>query len=333
MDADLYGNPAAIFKRIQFCHDLEFECAMPAKITKINNDHTAYAQPLVRLMSSSSSIEQSPILVTTLWDFHGDFEIHHPLNVGDTGWLIAADRNTDLVKQYNSEWDEKKNQGSQSPNKDLNLHRYRFGFFIPDRWNTGADKRLVPKELQECFYIRDRNGHVQMLLDEEGTIAITAKLAVEIYGDFLVHGDSVFDGDALFKQNVTVDGKLLAKELEVSEKAYVKSLRSDNAEIENATINDLTVKRINGMTEKEITCVSGIGTDSSGNTILTMKKMTVFMKNDDVVGTAMVKASGGGGGGDGLKSITFHSASDSNVTFDVTNNDGNVDVTVGVYYL
>ena len=57
--------------------------------------------------------------------------------------------------------------------------------------------------------------------------------------------------------------------------------------------------------------------------------MTVFMKNDDVIGTATVKASGG----DGLKSITFHSATDSNVTFDVTNNDGNVDVTVGVYYL
>lgn len=356
MDADLYGNPAAIFKRIQFCHDLEFECAMPAKITKVNNDHTAYAQPLVRLMSSSSSIEQSPILVTTLWDFHGDFEIHHPLNIGDTGWLIAADRNTDLVKQYNSEWNETKNQGAQSPNKDLNLHRYRFGFFLPDRWNTGADKRLVPKELQECFYIRDRNGYVQMLLDEEGTIAITAKSAVEIYGDlFTYDGETVFGGDVTVKGylnancDVKVDGKILCSELEVINKAKF----DNDVTIDGSVYVNGKSSRINDMIEQEITVVTGVTQDASNNTVLRLEKMKVLRTNkehDKDVTITVPKQEGGGGGGGGLSAIiaegtdgnsvtssigkiVFKSAEDSNVVVKCTQNGNVIEAEVGVYYL
>ena len=357
MDADLYGNPEAIFQRIQFCHDLSFECAMPAKITKVNNDHTAYAQPLIKLMSSISSIEQVPILVTTLWTFHGDFEIHHPLNVGDTGWLVAADRNTDLVKQYNCERDETKNNGAQQPNSDKNLHRYRFGFFIPDRWDRqDYPKQTVPKELQDCFYIQDRNGYVQMLLDEDGRIAITAKSAVEIYGDlFTYDGNATFGGDVTFKGDVkancdvTVDGKVLCDELEVINKTQFNRDVTINGSV---YVNGKS-SRINDMIEQEITVVTGVTQDANNNTILRLEKMKVLRTNkehDKDVTITVPKQEGGGGGGGGLSGIivegtdgnsvtssigkiVFKSAKDSNVVVKCTQNDNVVEAEVGVYYL
>jgi hypothetical protein len=223
MDKLLRGNPSAIFDRILFCHDLAFESCVPAKIEKVYSDHTALARPLIKIVNETGSVECQPILVTTFWNFHGDFEIHHPLNEGDTGWIIAADRNTDLVKQYNAENDESLNAGAQEPNSDKNLHKYRFGFFFPDRWDkevidskTGRKTKLsVPEELRDCFYIQDRNGWCRIVLDEEGHIAIKAKSSVEIFGDTTIHDDMFCKGDADFALdvsihgNVKVDGELL----------------------------------------------------------------------------------------------------------------------------
>lgn len=304
MDAELYGNPEAIFKRIQFCHDLEFECAIPAKIVHVYNDHTADAQPLIKLVSSTEAIDQAPVRVTTLWNFHGDFEVHHPLNVGDTGWLIAADRNTDLVKQYNCELDETQNQGAQEPNKDLNLHRYRWGFFIPDRWDKQLrEKETVPEQLQDCFYIRDRNGNVEILLDEDGRIDITAKSAVEIFSDLFVHGESVFDGEALFnddvrfKQNITVDGEALINDLLVMHDAKF----DHDVTIGGSLYVNGKDSRVNDMTEQEITCVTSVTQDAqTKKTVLTLEKMKVFRtsKDHDRDVTITVPDSGGGGGGE-----------------------------------
>lgn len=303
MDAELYDNPDAIFKRIQFCHDLEFECAIPAKIVHVYSDHTADAQPLIKLVSSTAAIDQVPVRVTTLWNFHGDFEVHHPLNIGDTGWLIAADRNTDLVKQYNCELDETQNQGAQEPNKDLNLHRYRWGFFLPDRWDKQLrPKQTVPEQLQDCFYIKDRNGNVEILLDEDGRIAITAKSAVEIFSDLFVHGNSVFDGEALFnddvhfKQNITVDGEALVNDLRVMHDAQF----DHDVTINGSLYVNGKDSRVNDMTEQEITCVTSVTQDTqTKKTVLTLEKMKVFRtsKDHDRDVTITVPDSGGGGGG------------------------------------
>ena len=305
MDAELYDRPEAIFKRIQFCHDLEFECAIPAKIVHVYSDHTADAQPLVKLVSSTSAIDQVPVRVTTLWNFHGDFEVHHPLNIGDTGWLIASDRNTDLVKQYNCELNETQNLGAQEPNKDLNLHRYRWGFFIPDRWDKQLrPKQSVPEQLRDCFYIKDRNGNVEILLDEDGRIAITAKSAVEIFSDLFVHGDSVFDGEALFnddvhfKQNITVDGEALVNDLRVMHNAQF----DHDVTINGSLYVNGKNSRVNDMTEQEITCVTSVTQDAqTKKTVLTLEKMKVFRtsKDHDRDVTITVPDSGGGGGGGG----------------------------------
>jgi hypothetical protein len=274
MDAELYGNPSAIFKRIQFCHDLNFECAIPAMIKAVYADHTADALPLMNIMSSTAEINRAVIRVTTLWNFHGGFEVWQPLNIGDTGWLIAADRNTDLIKQYNCGDDETKNMGPQNANNDKNLHKYRWGFFIPDRWDVqDRQKREVPKSLQHCFYVQSRNGESKCLLDDEGHIAITAKLATNIFGELFVNDKATFKDDVHFEKNITVDGQTLLNELEVLDKA---KFRKDVTFDESIYVNG-NQSRVNDMVEQELVCVTGVEKDeTTKRTILKLEKMRVL---------------------------------------------------------
>lgn len=65
----------------------------------------------------------------------GQYLIDVPIDVGDTGWLISADRDTTNVKDLcvhsvNGDLDEWK---QQNPYTD-EVKSFNFGFFIPDRW-------------------------------------------------------------------------------------------------------------------------------------------------------------------------------------------------------
>lgn len=241
MESILRDNPLAIFNRILFCHDLSFESCVPAIIKEVNDDHSAFAQPLMKMMTESQEIDSAPILVTTFWDYHGGFEVWHPLSVGDTGWLIAADRNTDLVKQYNCDG---KSDGPQNANNDGNLHKYRFGFFFPDRWKSQSTvKQTVPEELQNCFYIQDKNGWAKFLLDNEGHIAITAKSAVKIFSELQVEGDAQFNGSVSISNAFNVDGSSLFNgDVNMNANLNVKKdIRCNDINTKDCSVIDLTV--------------------------------------------------------------------------------------------
>ena len=76
--------------------------------------------------------------------FHfGGFLFWVPPMVGDTGWVISSDRNTELLKQDGAltasvlEKDREQSvmdqEYPQQPNS-LNMHEFKEGFFIPDNW-------------------------------------------------------------------------------------------------------------------------------------------------------------------------------------------------------
>ena len=318
MDRLLRGNPSAILDRILFCHDLAFESCVPAKIEKVYSDHTALARPLIKIVNDTGSVECQPILVTTFWNFHGDFEVHHPLNEGDTGWIIAADRNTDLVKQYNAENDESLNAGAQEPNSDKNLHKYRFGFFFPDRWDKEVidpktrrkTKLSVPEELRDCFYIQDRNGWCRIVLDEEGHIAIKAKSSVEIFGDTTIHDDLFCKGKADFALDVSIHGNVKVDgELLVGKKATLNNglLVKGDAHIDGnlkvrdkITCNDIETKDCKILELKVVTNIEEKKDPNTGkvtNTELTLSKLK-FLRSD-ILESKVFKMIGGISGGDG----------------------------------
>lgn len=56
----------------------------------------------------------------------GGIMLSFPINAGDTGWLIACDRNISIFKQ---------NLTESAPN-DYRKHKFEDAFFIPDKINT-----------------------------------------------------------------------------------------------------------------------------------------------------------------------------------------------------
>lgn len=146
---------------------------------------TAYVRPLVSEQEDSGAIRMQPLLrVTVLQHQSGGFFIHNPLLVGDTGWLIAADTDTDLVKERNSfiqgavsgignrEQSTGKpisNQGPQISENDVR-HELSQGFFIPDKWG-GVQ---IPGEFRNSLIIQqvapDSTSHGRFVLDPNGTI-------------------------------------------------------------------------------------------------------------------------------------------------------------------
>lgn len=161
MDATLKDNPLAILNRILFSHDLDFHTCEPAKVVKVYSDGTVLVQPLIKIVDDNKEkgtrTEKAvdPIRVSIHNANHGGFYVEHPIMEGETGWVFAPDRNTSLVRQYNSSDFPDKNAGAQTPNNDKNLHKSHFGFFIPDRWIT------VPEELvKELKYPRSKDDKI-----------------------------------------------------------------------------------------------------------------------------------------------------------------------------
>ena len=102
---------------------------------------------------------------------HGGFVIDAPLFAGDTGWLIAADRNAKDAKEANSKIlnadqddENPSNEGFKRPTDD-SLRSFSWGFFIPDTWgDTELTKNdgLVIKDVDEKNVIALNDGAIEI---------------------------------------------------------------------------------------------------------------------------------------------------------------------------
>lgn len=82
----------------------------------------------------------------------GGFVISFPIKQGDTGWLVACDRNISIFKQ---------NLTESAPN-DYRKHKFEDGFFIPDKINN------TPALNTDSLLIQNSTGTIQLELTETG---------------------------------------------------------------------------------------------------------------------------------------------------------------------
>ena len=97
----------------------------------------------------------------------GGFVISFPIKTGDTGWLIACDRNISIFKQ---------NLEESAPN-DYRKHKFEDGFFIPDKINN------TPLTNTNSLLIQDSTGNISIELTStgvniKGITAITGNTSV-----------------------------------------------------------------------------------------------------------------------------------------------------------
>lgn len=101
------------------------ETCQPCIVQSVDySTNTVIVKPAINVSTTVGEYVQRDVIKLTAWRFaSGGFLIHYPIKQGDTGWIIASDKDTSLFKQEKAIAD---------PNTNLK-HQYSQGFYIPDK--------------------------------------------------------------------------------------------------------------------------------------------------------------------------------------------------------
>jgi hypothetical protein len=124
--------------------------------------------------SQGQKVSKEPLInIPVLKLSGGGTTISFPIKSGDTGWLIACDRNISIFKQKLKE---------SAPN-DFRKHQYEDSFFIPDAINYTSSDDFTIANANETFTIADNeitatdfkalNGATGSIVDSHGKILAT----------------------------------------------------------------------------------------------------------------------------------------------------------------
>ena len=156
--------------------EVDKQGAIPAIVRSYNRKTgIATVQPIVTYVVDTKEgeklIPRGTYDVSVIRFAHGGFVIDAPLFAGDTGWLIAADRNAKDAKEANSKIlnadqddENPSNKGFKRPTDD-SLRSFSWGFFIPDTWgDTELTKNdgLVIKDVDEKNVIELNDGAIEI---------------------------------------------------------------------------------------------------------------------------------------------------------------------------
>ena len=229
IDWSVADSPERTFDAIMRFYEMRFESCLPAIVKDYNrNTHLALVQPLVNMVSSKGEqMHRADIIVPVRRIMYGEFMIDFPLNIGDTGWVIAGDRDSENALLANSSDvtnGSNPNEGGQRPATRL-LHKYRFGFFIPDRWGTinistkdgdpnymeGQNVDGDNVDYKNLAVIRSQSGKTMIALSKDGDVEITlnrqgANSNLTINSNVTVCGKATFKPSANSEESVTIDG-------------------------------------------------------------------------------------------------------------------------------
>lgn len=183
---------------------LDLESAIPAVVISYDRKkNLVTCRPAInRVTVEDESVERAEITVNCFNPCGNGIGINFPLQEGDTGWIIAADRDTqnftDTLAPCN-------------PASGV-LHRYAFGFFVPDKIKDFEiaeedEDALVIQTLDGKTKIAVKDGQVTVKSETDvKVIALTAHVtcpltsvtgSISVDGDITVSGDVVASGISL----------------------------------------------------------------------------------------------------------------------------------------
>ena len=165
-------NQVDIEREDEFIHTIlrfykiQQNICLPAIVRKVYPEkHTVDAELLCSYVTTDGKEIKRALLSEIPWKQmrHGGFFIDFPISVGDTGWVVAGDRDSEKIRESNSDTDISKNKGSTMPETN-GIDEFQYGVFIPDSWAKpfkNAENNLVIGKI-------DSNGK------EKGFIEITS---------------------------------------------------------------------------------------------------------------------------------------------------------------
>lgn len=202
--------------------NLELECCLPAIVVSYDRAaNRAVLQPAVsEVATSGQKISRDKLYdIPVLTMSGGGYFINFPLSSGDSGWIVACDRDISLFKQ---------NLQETAPNT-FQKHRFSDAFFIPDK----VKNFTVSGEDVSGLVISNLAGNNKIVLNGSNLNITSAAITVT--------GASTFKSPVTAEDNVTI-----IKNLEVTGSATANSLHSAtgatgsfvSADNKNITVQD-----------------------------------------------------------------------------------------------
>lgn len=198
---------AAAIDKLRATVQSSIQCSMPARVVSYNRTtHEATVEPLVTIPHISGNeikYKKRTEIVLKVWRFAaGGFLIDFPISAGDTGWMIASDRDTSTAFEFNSKIDSSGNEGAQNPWSRL-THKFIYGFFIPDKWGDIA----LGQEEQDSIVIQnisdEPNKLSKIVIDKNGNVKISSGNKITVTTPSME-----FNGKSKFTGDIEVDGNL-----------------------------------------------------------------------------------------------------------------------------
>lgn len=116
------------------------ERAIPAIVLSCDNKSgTATVMPIVARVGDTKDgevlVDRPSCTVKVVRIRHGGFKISIPVKRGDTGWLVASDRNASSAMSAAADHNADEEFVQVRPD-DLSVSKFANGFFIPDNWGV-----------------------------------------------------------------------------------------------------------------------------------------------------------------------------------------------------
>lgn len=150
IDPTLGNNPINAMAEVVKKAVRSVPSCLPARILSYDRvSHTAIVQPLCNAMTNTGdSVERPPIKIHVIRFASGLHKVEDltqpkgyrivpgaiidlPLAIGDTGWIIASDADTQAQKAANAHYFKDEDAGPLNPSTGL-IHSFMHGVFIPD---------------------------------------------------------------------------------------------------------------------------------------------------------------------------------------------------------
>ena len=217
------------------------ESCIPAQFIKYDDrdKNLAVVSPLVKFpyVSGNKTVwtERPQFTVRVLRVKSGGYWFRMPLKKGDTGWIIAADRDTSFAISRNANVDESKNtkENGGGPQEYSNFNKLKcsFGFFLPDGYcNIKVEKGHEDSSFWSMLK-EDGSGDSDSYIElkKDGTVVIhpggeEEKVLVE---GFLNVGKNVDIDGTVTAEKKNADGTDNKDPVEIKETSYLIPIDKD----------------------------------------------------------------------------------------------------------
>lgn len=198
--------------------NLELECCLPAFIVSYDrSSNRAVVQPAVsEVATSGQKISRDKLYdIPVLTLSGGGFFINFPLSPGDSGWIVACDRDISLFKQ---------NLQETAPNT-FQKHRFSDAFFIPDK----VKNFTVSGEDVSGLVISSLSGNNKIVLN--GSNLNITSAAITVTGTSAFKNQVTAEDNVTINKNLEVDGSATANSLHSSTGATGSFVSADNKNV------------------------------------------------------------------------------------------------------